>query len=347
MALIDALDPLGDVTVDRIGKLVAGRLEQAELEGRHLPHYSPMALHPPSGEQHRISLGGQVAVVTEVGAGLRCYKSGEWEILDGYREDEMCSAARGAALLPWPNRLEDGRYEFRGHTYQTALTEPERHNAIHGLTRWMNWRAVQRDEDRVQMGLHLHPQPGYPFSLDLLIDYRLTADGLTVETRARNRGTGPLPFGAGHHPYLRVGTELIDEAFLRVPALLRLEVDERLNPTGRARRVEGTPYDFLKAQPVGGVKLDTAYAGLIPDTEGITRIELGAPNGSLRLGLWMGPAYSHVMIFTGDTVSPASRRRRGLGIEPMTCAPNALRTGNGLRVLEPDETFTASWGITI
>jgi len=63
--------------------------------------------------------------------------------------------------------------------------------------------------------------------------------------------------------------------------------------------------------------------------------------------LWMGPAYSHVMIFTGDTVSPASRRRRGLGIEPMTCAPNALRTGNGLRVLEPDETFTASWGITI
>jgi aldose 1-epimerase len=302
---------------------------------------------PPSGEQHRISHADQDAVVTEVGAGLRCYSAGGWDILDGYGEDEMCSAARGAALLPWPNRLEDGRYEFRGHTYQTALTEPERQNAIHGLTRWMNWGAVEKDADQVQMGLHLHPQPGYPFSLELLIDYRLTAGGLTVETRARNTGSGPLPFGAGHHPYLRVTSELIDEAILRVPALLRLEVDQRLNPTGRALPVEGTAYDFLLPRPIGSVKLDSAYAGLINDADGNTRIDLGARDGSRRSVLWMDPAYTHVMIFTGDTVTPANRRRRGLGIEPMTCPPNAFRSGAGVRVLEPGETFAAAWGITI
>jgi aldose 1-epimerase len=144
-----------------------------------------------------------------------------------------------------------------------------------------------------------------------------------------------------------VGTELIDEAILRVPALLRLEVDDRLNPTGRALPVEGTPYDFLMPHRLGSVKLDTAYAGLIPDAAGITRVELGARGSSHGPALWMGPAYTHLMLFTGDTVSPASRRRRGLGIEPMTCAPNAFRSGTGLRVLEHGETFTASWGITI
>ncbi len=301
----------------------------------------------PSGEQHRILHGHQVATITEVGAGLRSFVAGDWEVLDGYAEDQMCTAARGAPLLPWPNRLEDGRYEFRGQPYQTALTEPEKRNAIHGLTRWMNWRAIEKDADRLRMGLVLHPQPGYPFTLELQIDYRLDASGLTVRTTARNRGTESLPYGAGHHPYLSVGTERIDEALLRVPALLWLEVDERLNPTGRALPVKGTAYDFLELRPIGDARLDTAYGSLLPDTEGITRIELHAPAGPRRATVWMDATHTHVMIFTGDTVSPAGRRRQGLGVEPMTCAPNAFRSGSGLRVLEPGDTFQSTWGIAI
>ncbi len=285
--------------------------------------------------------------MTEVGAGLRRYAVGGWEVLDGYGEDEMCTAARGAALLPWPNRLQDGQYEFRGRSYQAALTEPERHNAIHGLTRWLNWRALEKDAHQVRMGLELHQQPGYPFSLQLEIGYRLGAGGLTVETRARNVGADPLPFGAGHHPYLSVGTERVDEALLRVPALSRLEVDERLIPTGRAMPVRGTEYNFLEPRAIGEVKLDTAYADLLPDADGISRVELRAPTGQPRAAVWMDSAYSHVMIFTGDTVSPAARRRRGLGVEPMTCAPNAFRTGTRLRVLQPGETFVGTWGIAI
>jgi len=52
------------------------------------------------------------------------------------------------------------------------------------------------------------------------------------------------------------------------------------------------------------------------------------------------------MLFTGDTLAGAERRR-GLGVEPMTCAPNAFQSGLGLRVLEPGEQLTASWGITV
>jgi aldose 1-epimerase len=52
------------------------------------------------------------------------------------------------------------------------------------------------------------------------------------------------------------------------------------------------------------------------------------------------------MIFSGDTVHPQSRRRQGLAVEPMTCAPNAFNSGEGLLVLEPGEVFRGSWGIT-
>jgi aldose 1-epimerase len=45
------------------------------------------------------------------------------------------------------------------------------------------------------------------------------------------------------------------------------------------------------------------------------------------------------MLFTGDSLADPARRRQGLGVEPMTCAPNALQTGVGLHVLAPGESF--------
>ena len=68
----------------------------------------------PSGEQLELSFGERRAVVVEVGAGLRTYAIGGREVLDGYAADEMCASGRGQVLLPWPNRIEDGSYEFDG-----------------------------------------------------------------------------------------------------------------------------------------------------------------------------------------------------------------------------------------
>jgi aldose 1-epimerase len=304
-----------------------------------------MAAIPPSGQQHVISHGPHRAVITEVGGGLRTYSVDGIDVIDGYAEDEMCSVARGAPLLPWPNRLKDGQYEFDGLAYQTALTEPSRRNAIHGLTRWVNWSAREHEADRVTMTLRLHPQDGYPFTLGLAIEYRLSDRGLSVRTTATNAGTKRLPYGAGQHPYLTVGTERIDEALLRVPALQRLEVDDRQIPTGRTIPVQGTPFDFLELRRIGPTKLDTAFANLIVDADGLTRLEMRTPTGSSRLTLWMDETFRFVMVFTGDTIPQTDRRRRGLGLEPMTCAPNAFRSGDGLTVLEPGQSMASTWGI--
>ena len=94
----------------------------------------------PSGEQITITRGDQLAVIVEVGGGLRSYSTGGRELVDGYGAHEMSSSGRGQVLIPWPNRLEDGSYEFDGKHHQLPLNEPERRNAIHGLVRWTTWR---------------------------------------------------------------------------------------------------------------------------------------------------------------------------------------------------------------
>jgi aldose 1-epimerase len=59
----------------------------------------------------------------------------------------------------------------------------------------------------------------------------------------------------------------------------------------------------------------------------------------------MEPVYRFLMVFTADAIPETARRRRSIAIEPMTCAPNAFRSGDGLIVLEPGESWSGSWGI--
>ena len=282
--------------------------------------------------------------MTEVGAGLRTFTVGAAPVIDGYAEHEMCDVCRGALLLPWPNRIEDGSYEFDGRRHQTPLTEPARQNALHGLTRWSNWALQGSGPDWVRLELILHPQEGYPFSLALEVEYRLAANGLTVRTSGTNIGEGPLPYGTGHHPYFTVGG-LIDEAQLKLPALLRLEANDRLIPTGRSQKVRGTEYDFLELRQIGKLQMDTAFASVVPDTDGRIRSVLQSARGERQVTMWMEPPYAYLMVFTGDAIPQRHRRRQSIAIEPMTCAPNAFRTGDGLRRLKPGESLTTSWGI--
>ena len=52
------------------------------------------------------------------------------------------------------------------------------------------------------------------------------------------------------------------------------------------------------------------------------------------------------MVFSGDTLAEVDRRRRGLAVEPMTCAPDMLHNGVGRLVLGEGETFEAAWGLS-
>lgn len=291
-----------------------------------------------------LSWADQRVVVTEVGGGLRSYTVGGRPVLDGYEAGEMCSGGRGQVLAPWPNRLADGRYRFGSDELRLPF-EPDKASAMHGLVRWANWEVLGHEPDRATVGLVLHPRPGYPFTLKLSVVYRLGADGLSVTSTATNVGNRPLPFGAGFHPYITVGTATVDQAVLHVPASKRLQVDDRGIPSRTVLPVEGTPLDFRSPKCIGSLHLDTCYTGLEPDDLGHSRVELAGPGATPAVTVWMEASLAYVMIFTGDTLGP-DRRRRGVAIEPMTCAPDAYHNRLGLQILEPGDVTECTWGIT-
>src|SRR5215471_10466204 len=109
-------------------------------------------MRPLSGRQHELAAGPARAVVTETGATLRSLTWRGVPVLDGFGAGELPGGARGQLLLPWPNRVEDGRYEFGGRWHQVPVNEPERANAIHGLVAWAIWELLERDDDRVTLG---------------------------------------------------------------------------------------------------------------------------------------------------------------------------------------------------
>ena len=300
-----------------------------------------MSVVSPSGEQFEIAFEEQRAVVVEVGAGLRAYSVNGLHVLNGYGSDEMATGGRGQVLIPWPNRIKDGSYEFGGSRHQLPLNEAEHSNAIHGLVRWSAWRLRAHDPRRVALEYVVHPQPGYPFSLQVSVDYALSSAGLTVRTTATNVGASPCPYGCGAHPYLTVGGATVDDVVLRVPARNALRSDERGIPVGTSP-VDGAELDFRTPRRIGGARLDNGFTDLDRDDSGVARVELRSGDSRARVTLWLDHAYPYVMVFTGDI--PAVRRR-GLAVEPMTCPPNAFRSGESVVVLEQGDSHVATWGI--
>lgn len=251
---------------------------------------------PPSGEQFELAAGAHRVVVVEAGGGIR-----EWDgVLLGYGAGEMCSSGRGQVLAPWPNRLAAGRYDWDGVEHQLPVNEAASGSAIHGLVRWASWRAIERAPERVVLEHILHPQPGYPFSLRLRVDYRLSAAGLAVRTEAENVGDRDCPFGVGHHPYV-------------------------LAPTGR---VDELTLDGVR---IGDERLDETL-----HKPGGWRIEVG------EVVVWADGAWPWRQVFTGDLPDIG---RRGLAVEPMTCPPQAFRTGEDVIRLAPGEAWSGEWGI--
>lgn len=299
----------------------------------------------PSGNQFEICHGEQRATIVEVGGGVRDYVTGNRAVLDSYPLDAMCDGAHGTPLIPWPNRLGDGRYRFDGVEHQVGLTEPEKHNAIHGFLRWRSWRAVEHEVHRVVMHARIHPQTGFPFIIDVRVAYELGDEGLVVSTTATNLSDHPAPYGCGQHPYLSPGDGLIDDCTVQLDARTRiLTDDEHQLPIG-VEAVEGTDFDFRNGRRLGDQVIDFAFTDLARDTRGRAWARLSAPDGD-QVALWVDEHHPYLELYTGDTLA-VPRRRRGLGTEPMTCPPNALQSGLDLIRLDPGRSVTTTWGVRL
>lgn len=298
---------------------------------------------PPSGRQIEIRSGEYRAVVATVGAAVREYARGDRDVFVGFAEDEAAPAFHGAVLAPWPNRLADGRYEFGGRAHQLAISEPDRATALHGLLCWVHWEVREHSADRVELGTRLAAQPGYPFTLDMRVEYALSSSGLAVTLTATNRSAETAPYGAGFHPWLSPGAGSVDDCVLTVGAAGHVDVDDRLLPTGEHPVDAGDgAFDYRSPRTLEGVELDDAFIDPVRDDAGLSWSSLTGGDGR-TVRVWMDDSLDSWQVCTGDAVD-APRRREGVAVEPQTCAPNSFVNGTRVVRIAPGASCAVRWG---
>ena len=296
----------------------------------------PHAWPDPEPTEVHLTSGAAQLWIDRNGGGLRELTVGDWQVLDGYPAGAV-GGSRGAVLLPWPNRLRNGRWTWQGRDLQLALKSPAEPHAMHGLVSGQYWAVLEEAVDQATVGLLMAAGPGYPFRLAAAVDYALAPDRLTVTVRVRNVGAGPAPFAAGMHPYLHVGATEdggISAAELTIGARTALETDEGGLPTGERR-----PFDGGVGR-IGDRALDTPLTDLERDDEGWARVRLAGTAG--RLELAVDDTWPWLQVYTGDTL-PEGQWRRSVAVEPMTAPPNALADGVDLVVLEPGADWSGTW----
>jgi len=295
--------------------------------------------HALAGVRYSIRAGGYRAVISDVGAGLAglslAADGTDRPITLANPPDVLPPKSSGTVLMPWPNRIRDGRYRFDGVDYQLPLTEPAQLNASHGLVKWVRFSVAEQVEDSIRLTTDGVAQVGYPFELHYEIRYTVSADsGLAVHVRVENVGPRAAPFGAGFHPYLELGDSDLVHAVVKVPATSVIMVDDRSIPV-QTVPVEGTPYDLSKLRPLGSLRLDHAFTDLTGD-------RVLVQSGRTRTEVWWDESFHVVQVFTPPEVLPG---RPAIAVEPLTCPANAFNTGEHLLRLEPGEHWRGAWGI--
>ena len=286
--------------------------------------------------------GSSTAIITEVAAALRTFQIDGVDLTEPYGPERTPPFGDGIVLAPWPNRVEDGIWLLDGKRQHLDITEPARHNAIHGLLRSTAYRVTDQSESSVTLAATVYPQHGYPFMVDTTVTYELVEGGLTVTHGLRNVSAAKAPVAVGTHPFFRIGDVPTEDLVLRLGAGTRFETDDRLIPVAE-NPVAGTKYDLRDGVRVGDLYLDDAFGGVVM-TGGESVSSLTAPDGR-RVELWQDDQHPYVQVFTTRKFPKNGGLGLAVAIEPMTAAPNALNTGLGLRWLEPDEHWVVRWGI--
>jgi aldose 1-epimerase len=231
-------------------------------------------------------------------------------------------------LFPFPNRIRDGTFTYQRRTYQLPKNDSTKANAIHGFAPRNPWRVFGYGTDASAAWVHGDFQLSVdaPDSADmwpgdalLSVVYRLTPDRLRIETRVRNMGHSPFPFGLGLHPYFRLPDADLSRTVLHAPARAIWCLENGI-PTGDHQPLPDN-LNWNRPRTIGATQLDTAYGGLgaIAEDDGgmLLRATLGHVERPGRLELWTTPDFRESVLFTPP-------HRQAVCLEPYTCLTDAV-----------------------
>jgi aldose 1-epimerase len=289
------------------------------------------------------SPGGETEAEFVPGAGLLCssLRHRGVELLDPGQGVEAY-ARRGKTmgiplLYPWANRLSRPGYTAAGASVQLPAAEGRYPTdpaglPIHGaLPGDMVWEVQADGEDRLRAALEWDA-PGlrelFPFTHRLERDATVTERGLTLTTTVHAGADDRVPVAFGYHPYLTLAGSERAGWQVDLGATQRLSLDDHMIPTG-----ERTPLihrDFLLADE----SWDDGLAGLE------TPAQFLVSDGARALSVSFETGYEWAQVF-------APPGHDYICFEPMTAPTDALNSGEGLTVIDPGESYRASFTIAV
>ena len=163
-------------------------------------------------------------------------------------------ATAGFPLVPFSNRIGEGRFVWGGKPVALARNFPPGPHAIHGVGFERPWQVLSRADDSALLALLHRPDAGWPWAFEARQRITLTEDALTLDLSAVNLELKAVPLAFGHHPYIpRNGARLTFHAqgvWLTGEDGLPAELVE---PVGS--------FDFSKGLPVELADIDHCYSG--------------------------------------------------------------------------------------
>ncbi|RUP88610.1 aldose epimerase [Corynebacterium pseudodiphtheriticum] len=297
----------------------------------------------------QISAGTYTATIDPHGAGLATLLYDGKPLVAGYTRTRPMTA--GALLAPWPNRTGDGIFSHHGSIHRLACNEADRNNALHGFAAEAAWEITDRSPGCVTLQWQGPARTEWAWPLHYSITWALAGDGLSAEltvtntgTESAHPGTESSPFGLGWHPYLSALGAPLDECTLSMSAATNLPLDpDRLLPAGP--EIPATEI-VDKQQHMAGIELDHCFRLEAPQTSSdhaAHRIELRNADGHGAI-LWADEHFSWCQVYTSPESAPSIGR--AVAVEPMTCPPNALRSGESLLQLASASSMRFRFGIS-
>lgn len=279
-------------------------------------------------------------IIQEFGAVINklIINNSPFSFIQGYQSAEELTKthpyfSRSAKLFPFPNRLENGQYQFQQQTFTLPANFPWSKDAVHGLLYNQPFSILDTDANINYAEVTLRYQTenlcsGFPHSLLLNVIYRIDCDGvLTCITEITNTGDDALPYGDAWHPYFSLGCDrnLIK---LTMPPSQELILESGL-PTGSFQ-----PFDqFTNGAWLANTELNHCFQF---DLSRPIVLSLEREDQLAFIRYQQDSSYPYIQLYTPNS-EPT------LAIEPMTCPANAFNNQIGLKELSPNQTERFTW----
>jgi aldose 1-epimerase len=280
--------------------------------------------------------------IAQVAAALRAFTVDGVDIIQRYPDDGIPSLGAGIVMVPWPNRVDHGRWVNDGTVEQLDITQVAQDHALHGLLRTTAYGVVSRSAASVTLTATIYAPNGYPFVVETFVTYTITDDGLYVEHRLHNHSSASAPVAVGSHAYYKIGGVSTDQLTLQSSARTVYVDDDRQIPVSR-KPVDGL-FDLRHGRKIGTLNLDHCFTDLAFEN-GQQTTTLRAPDGR-RIEICTDENFAYqVVLTTSEFIAEGGLSTRAVAIEPQTAAVNAFNNREGLQMLPPDSDWIVGWSV--